>query len=66
MAQSFEFLCKLINLIYYAHLGTLFVPTPIIPLFPVILIAVTDVSQSLQDKLKKFQAKIMHDRIWLE
>jgi len=28
----------------------------------IIFIAVTDVAQSLQDKLKKYQAKIMHDR----
>jgi hypothetical protein len=32
----------------------------------IIFIAVTDVAQSLQDKLKKYQAKMMHDReyIW--
>jgi hypothetical protein len=28
----------------------------------VIFIAVTEVAQSLQDKLKKYQAKMMHDR----
>jgi hypothetical protein len=66
MAQTFEFFCKLIHLIYYTHLGTIFTATPIIASLPVTSIAVTDESQSLQNMLKKFQAKIMHDTVWFE
>jgi hypothetical protein len=61
MAQYFEFLCKLIHLIYNDHLGTVFIAIPISSSFPVIFIVVIDVSQSLWDELKKYQTKIMND-----
>lgn len=66
MAQNFEFLYKLIHLIYHDHLGIIFIGTPISSSFPVIFTVVIDISQSLWDELKKYQTKIMNNRVQWE